>query len=74
MTLKQLELNVDTLSYADQVSLLKYISRRMRSTKALDMGRDAELDALARDPAVQREIAAIEAEFAVAESDGLEGL
>jgi len=35
---------------------------------------DADLDAMAADPAIQKEIREIEQEFAVAERDGLDNL
>jgi hypothetical protein len=68
-----IEAAIDQLSIADQLWLMERLARRIRerSQHAPDT-RERELEEMANDPAIQREIREIEAEFAMTESDGLE--
>jgi len=71
--LVRLEAAIDLLPFSDQLWLMERLARRIRerSEHAPD-SRDRELEEMANDPAIQRELREIEAEFALTESDGLE--
>ncbi|MCL1464705.1 hypothetical protein [Argonema galeatum] len=78
--LQEIEHSIRALSLEEQLWLLERIARQVRErTHTKDKFADAkymkeQLAAMARDPNIQSEIAAIKEEFAVAEMDGLEGL
>jgi hypothetical protein len=44
------------------------------TTSPIEAAADRELEVMALDPDIQREIAAIDAEFALAENDGLDAV
>ena len=71
--LSQLEAAVNELSLSDQLWLIERLVQQIRQRS---LGRpavnDGELERMACDPATQRELNEIEAEFALAESDGLD--
>jgi len=71
--LVRLEAAIDQLPFSDQLWLMERLARRIRerSEHAPD-SRDRALEVMANDPAIQRELREIEAEFALTESDGLE--
>jgi hypothetical protein len=71
--LVQLEAAIDRLAVSDQLWLMERLARRIRerSEQAPDT-RERELEEMANDPAIQRELREIEAEFAMTQSDGLE--
>lgn len=66
--LDDLDCRVRQLTRGDQLLLVERVVRRLRNA---DVSMDAALDALAADPDIQREIRAIEREFAETEADGL---
>jgi hypothetical protein len=68
-----LEAAIDQLPFSDQLRLIERLARRIRerSLHAPDP-RERELEEMANDPTIQRELREIEAEFAATEFDGLE--
>lgn len=66
---------IDRLPFSDQLWLIELLARRIRKRlqNAPDP-RDQELEEMANDPAIQRELREIEADFAAIESGGLEAL
>jgi hypothetical protein len=71
----ELECEIDPLSVEDKLQLRDYIDRQIR---AAALGKsvseiEAELEEMANDPDIQRELAAIEREFANTSMDGLQG-
>lgn len=73
LDLVRIEAAIDQLPLSDQLSLIEHLARRIRerSQQAPDP-RERELEEMANDPAIQRELREIEADFAGTESDGLE--
>lgn len=71
--LQAIEKRLDDLSIPEQRWLIDQLTRRMQQSSAPDVG-SADLAAMAADPEIQRELRAIEAEFAGTEADGLERL
>ena len=71
-TLERIEADIAQLSLAEQLWLMEHLAQRIR-TRTLQMPtvRECELAEMAHDPAIQREIQHINAEFAVTEADGL---
>jgi len=69
------EAAIDQLPFSDQLRLIEHLAKRIRerSQHSPDK-RGAELVEMASDPAIQRELREIAAEFAMTESDGLEAL
>jgi hypothetical protein len=71
--LVRLEAAIDQLPFSDQLWLMERLARRNRERSAhAPDSRDRELEEMANDPAIQRELREIEAEFTLTESDGLE--
>ena len=71
--LEQLETQLDDLSETEQRQLLEQLTRRLGGKGGSQpCSFAAELDAMANDPDIRRELAAIEEEFRVADADGLE--
>jgi predicted transcriptional regulator len=71
----ELEREIATLSVDDKLRLRDYIDRQIR---AAALGKsvseiEAELEEMANDPDIQRELAEIELEFASTSMDGLQG-
>ncbi|MFB2977402.1 hypothetical protein [Microseira sp. BLCC-F43] len=79
-TLLEIDRLIDTLSPQEQLWLLERIAKKVRQrTQVQDKFADAkymetQLAAMANDPHIQSEIAAINEEFAVTEMDGMENL
>lgn len=73
MTVERIEADIDRLSLADQLWLMERLAQRIRRT-ALPAPADlaSQLAGMANDPDIQRELRQIEAEFAVADLDGLD--
>ena len=69
--LNEIEKRLDQLSADEQLRLMEQLGRRMRRA-ARNGSREAALAEMAADPEVQRELKAIEEEFAGTEQDGLE--
>ena len=78
--LLEIERCIRSFSVEEQLWLLEKIARQVRErTQTGDKFADAEymekqMEAMAKNPHIQAEIAAINEEFAVTEMDGLEGL
>lgn len=78
--LLEIERCIRSFSVEEQLWLLEKIARQVRErTRTADKFADAEymknqMEAMAKDPHIQTEIAAINEEFAVTEMDGMEGL
>jgi hypothetical protein len=71
----ELERGITALPVEDKLLLRDYIDRQIR---AAALGKsaseiEAELEEMANDPDIQRELAAIELEFAATSMDGLKG-
>jgi hypothetical protein len=61
--LDELERDVQRLSLTDQVLLLERLARHIRDQLAPQQNIESELEAMAADPDIQRELRAIEDEF-----------
>ena len=73
--LERLETQIDDLPETEQRQLLERLSKRLDSKAGNLPDRfSAELDAMASDPEIRRELAAIEQEFQVADADGLDNM
>ncbi len=73
--LLRIEAAVDQLPFSDQLCLMEYLARRIREqSQPFPDPRERELEEMASDPAIQRELWEIESEFAMTQSDGLETL
>lgn len=73
--LEQLETQIDDLPETEQRQLLERLSNRLDpKARNLPDSFSAELDAMANDPEIRRELAAIEHEFQVADADGLDNM
>ncbi|HED04539.1 MAG TPA: hypothetical protein ENI60_07230 [Candidatus Fraserbacteria bacterium] len=76
-TLQELEWAIQALPWSEQLRLLEYLAGQVRK-KAEAAQRwaggelEAQLTAMAQDPAIQREVKAIAQEFAPTEADGLD--
>jgi hypothetical protein len=67
--LERLENDIEQLSFSEQLTLIEWLARRIRA-KATAVA-SPDLAEMANDPEVQRELAAINREFAATEQDGL---
>jgi hypothetical protein len=72
--LQEIEARIDQLSTAEKQILLDRLARQVRIAKSTNPDLAATLACMVVDPDIQREIRAIEQEFADAAEDGLEGL
>jgi hypothetical protein len=72
-TLERIDADIAQLSLAEQLWLMERLAQRIR-TRTLQMPtvQESELAEMAHDPAIQRELQQINAEFAVTEADGLD--
>ena len=70
--LPQLEAEFTLLSLDDQMYLVERLVRAMRQRTVQTLISETELARMAGDPDIQRELASVNAEFAVAELDGLD--
>jgi hypothetical protein len=72
-TLERIEAAIAQLSLAEQLWLMERLAHRIRTrTLQTPTVPESELAAMAHDPAIQRELQQINAEFAVTEADGLD--
>jgi len=72
LTFEELIVNVEQLTLDEQLVLLERLARSVRERAGhRDLSFDAELETMAADPQIQHEIAIINRDFAIAESDGL---
>jgi hypothetical protein len=74
MVLSQLEENIYELSLDEQLWLIERLAQHIRNAMAEKDNIEGQLIAMANDPDIQNELQMIEAEFAVAEADGLEAV
>jgi hypothetical protein len=73
--LVRLEAAIEQLPFSDQLWLIERLANRIRQrSETAPVTIERELEEMANDPAIQRELREIEAEFAVTEFDGLEAL
>jgi hypothetical protein len=72
--LSQIEERIHQLSLTEQLWLIERLAQHLRAQLLAPQTREEALAAMAADPAIQREIQAIEEEFAPAAADGLEPL
>lgn len=71
-TLEQIVVAASQLSLDEQLDLMEQLARQIRRRSVPpEMSLDDTLRTMAEDPDIQREIAAINAEFAHTEADGL---
>lgn len=70
--IERMEIEISQLALPDQLWLLERLIQRIRKrTLQTRPALEAQLAAMAYDPNMQRELKAIEAEFATTEADGL---
>jgi aspartyl/asparaginyl-tRNA synthetase len=72
LSLTQLETEVEQLSFDEQMQLMEHLIQAMRRRTLRAQVNEFELVAMAADPDIQRELAAIDTEFRSTESDGLD--
>ena len=71
--LERIEADIDRLSLAEQLCLKERLAQRIREHMLrTPLVKESDLVAMANDPAIQRELHQINAEFAAAETDGLD--
>jgi hypothetical protein len=73
-TVERLVADIGHLTLAEQLDLIEQLARQIRSRATSPEAGVDELERMASDPDIQREIAQINAEFAPAENDGLANL
>jgi hypothetical protein len=71
-SLEQLEADIEQLSLADQINLMERLIKLVRQRAVQPVMSDNDIAFMAQDPDIQREIAAVDAEFAHTEMDGLD--
>ena len=70
--LEQLEADIEQLSLIDQLRLMERLAHRIsKHARPSVVVQEGELIAMANDPAIQKELRQIDAEFAATETDGL---
>lgn len=74
MVLSELEENIYELSLDEQLWLIERLAQHIRNAMAIKDNFETQLIAMANDPEIQDELQMIEAEFAIAEADGLEAI
>ena len=74
MVLSQLEENIYELSLDEQLWLIERLAQHIRTVMTAKDDLEAQLITMANDPEIQDELRMIEAEFALAEADGLEAV
>ena len=71
--LDRIGMAIDQLSFSDQLWLMERLAQRIRERlPRIPSVQHQELEAMAHEPAIQRELQDIEAEFAMTEHDGLD--
>ena len=70
--LSQIEEHIRQLSLIEQLWLIEHLAQHLRAQLLAPQTSEDALAAMAADPDIQREIQAIEEEFAPAAADGLE--
>jgi hypothetical protein len=72
ISLEQIEADIERLSLTEQLQLMERLARSIRQRALPPISIEQQLELMAQDPHIQREIAAINAEFATTEADGLD--
>ena len=70
--LQTIETHLPFLSSDERLLLIEQLAQQLRRPRS-QSGKHAALAAMASDPQIQVELRKIEAEFSIAEADGLEG-
>ena len=71
--LVRVEAAISQLSFSEQLWLMERLAQRIREQSPCIVSvDDQEIEEMARDPAIQRELQDIDAEFSLVEHDGLE--
>jgi hypothetical protein len=72
-TLERIEIDIAQLSLAEQLWLMERLAHRIRQSSLRPLNvQEADLAAMAADPAIQQEVQQIATEFALTELDGLD--
>lgn len=71
-TLSEIEASISQLSLEEQLRLMERLAQSIRRRMLEQTDFEAQLAAMANDPDIQGELRAIEEEFMIAETDGLE--
>lgn len=72
-TFERIEADIDQLSLSEQLCLMESLVQRIRErTLRTPFVQESDLVTMANDPAIQRELQQINAEFASTETDGLD--
>ena len=71
-TLSEIEASISRLSLDEQLWLMERLDQSIRQRMSEQTDLEAQLAAMANDPEIQSELKAIEEEFMIAETDGLE--
>jgi hypothetical protein len=70
--LSRIEEDINQLSVQDQILLMEHLAHRIRENTTQDVSTlHSQLELMANDPDIQRELKQIECEFAGTEMDGL---
>ena len=69
---RNIEQQVNALQYDEKLVLIERLVRALRQSQTPRTPFVQQMEAMAADPEIQREIALIDAEFAPTEMDGLE--
>ena len=73
--LERIETQLDQLSLSEKLWLMERLVHQIRAhSDQWPEVRETDLAAMANDPAIQKELKRIEAEFAGAETDGLDSM
>jgi hypothetical protein len=71
--LVRVEAAISQLSFSEQLWLMERLAQRIRErSPCIPIVDDQEIEETAHDPAIQRELQDIEAEFSMVEPDGVE--
>jgi len=70
--LTQIQENINRLSSNEQLWLIEWLAHRVREKTSAQSVWASQLADMAADPEIQSELRKIDAEFALAETDGLE--
>jgi hypothetical protein len=70
--LTQIQENINRLSSNEQLWLIEWLAHRVREKASAQSVWASQLADMAADPEIQSELRKIDAEFALAETDGLE--
>jgi hypothetical protein len=71
--LQTIEKQLPLLSHDERLWLIEHLAQQLRKPSQSD-DFQAEMEAMANDPEIQKELREIQEEFSVADADGLEGL